>query len=203
MCETLRRAVGCTVASSGSIRLSPEYQSALKVHLESGWLQSTCSSPAAFLYLRPYLQQRHISAVLYLNTGGGVEFEGGELQFSTPDPNGGPSVIVPAPGRLAVYTAGDRNTHQVTPVIRRCSCSRESHGQAADGLLPDTTVGATSDGKLVQKSVMSNQGSCAASCTGTAGRCCGQRYSLSMWFTLDAGAQEDRGVRDWWIQWIQ
>ncbi|MEW5298874.1 MAG: hypothetical protein WDW36_001948 [Sanguina aurantia] len=147
---------------------------------------------------RPYLRQRHISAVLYLNTGGGVDFEGGELRFLSPDPGGGPTVIVPAPGRLAVYTADDRNTHRVTPVMRRCCCccccGRGGRARAGGGLHSDTAAAhSDSDSDLVQSKAMSDRGRCAASCTG-AGPCAGQRYTLSMWFTLDAGAQEDRGL---------
>lgn len=45
---------------------------------------------------RPYLEQRHVAAVLYLNTGGGADFSGGMLQFQS----GAPAAVQPSAGRL-------------------------------------------------------------------------------------------------------
>lgn len=48
---------------------------------------------------RPYLEQRHVAAVLYLNTGGGADFTGGVLQFQSPESEA-PVEVQPAAGRL-------------------------------------------------------------------------------------------------------
>lgn len=48
---------------------------------------------------RPYLEQRHVAAVLYLNTGGGADFTGGVLQFQSPESEE-PVGVQPAAGRL-------------------------------------------------------------------------------------------------------
>eukprot|EP00899_Mesostigma_viride_P019647 jgi/Mesvir1/27684/Mv07403-RA.1 len=60
---------------------------------------------------RPYLRQRHISAVCYLNDSG-ADFQGGDFHFQ----DGEPSTIVPRAGTLAVYTSGEENVHCVDEI---------------------------------------------------------------------------------------
>lgn len=61
---------------------------------------------------RDYLAQRHFSAVLYLNTQG-KEFTGGTFCFKDGPP---PLRVSPTAGTLLLYTADERNVHQVEEV---------------------------------------------------------------------------------------
>lgn len=56
-----------------------------------------------------------ISAVLYLTTGGGVDFDGGELAFN--DADGIDYLVQPRFGRLCLFGSGAENLHQVFPVL--------------------------------------------------------------------------------------
>ena len=60
---------------------------------------------------RPYLEQRHLSAVLYLNDQG-RDFEGGDFHFR----DGVPDRVHPRAGRLIVFGTGEADTHSVEPV---------------------------------------------------------------------------------------
>ncbi|TKY59777.1 Prolyl 3-hydroxylase 1 [Spatholobus suberectus] len=60
---------------------------------------------------RPYLKQRHFSAVCYLNTYG-KDFGGGLFHFQDGEPNS----IVPTAGDVVMYTADDRNIHSVDEI---------------------------------------------------------------------------------------
>ncbi|KAG2452580.1 hypothetical protein HYH02_002817 [Chlamydomonas schloesseri] len=61
---------------------------------------------------REYLDRRHVSAVLYLNTQG-ADFGGGDFRFQDgPEP----LRVAPRPGRLVAYTADARNVHCVERV---------------------------------------------------------------------------------------
>ncbi|PON60837.1 Prolyl 4-hydroxylase, alpha subunit [Parasponia andersonii] len=61
---------------------------------------------------RPYLKQRHFSAVCYLNSYGD-DFSGGLFHFQ----DGEPSTIVPLRGDVVIYTADSRNVHSVDEII--------------------------------------------------------------------------------------
>ncbi|CAL1408479.1 unnamed protein product [Linum trigynum] len=61
---------------------------------------------------RPYLKQRHFSAICYLNTYG-QDFKGGLFHFR----DGHPNTLVPAAGAVSIYTADDRNVHSVDEII--------------------------------------------------------------------------------------
>ncbi|CAI0552855.1 unnamed protein product [Linum tenue] len=61
---------------------------------------------------RPYLKQRHFTAVCYLNTYG-QDFKGGLFHFR----DGHPNTLVPAAGAVSIYTADDRNVHSVDEII--------------------------------------------------------------------------------------
>ncbi|KAF4368460.1 hypothetical protein F8388_018584 [Cannabis sativa] len=61
---------------------------------------------------RPYLKQRHFSAVCYLNNYGD-DFSGGLFHFQ----NGEPQTIVPLRGDVVIYTADNRNIHSVDEII--------------------------------------------------------------------------------------
>ncbi len=58
---------------------------------------------------QPYLRARHVSAVLYLNDGGGADFSGGDFMFRDK------GVIVPATGKLVSFLATEE--HCVAPVL--------------------------------------------------------------------------------------
>ncbi|ESW30777.1 hypothetical protein PHAVU_002G181600 [Phaseolus vulgaris] len=60
---------------------------------------------------RPYLKQRHFSAVCYLNTYG-KDFSGGIFHFQ----DGEPTSIVPKAGDVVMYTADDHNIHSVDEI---------------------------------------------------------------------------------------
>ncbi|PON56408.1 Prolyl 4-hydroxylase, alpha subunit [Trema orientale] len=61
---------------------------------------------------RPYLRQRHFSAVCYLNSYGD-DFSGGLFHFQ----DGEPSTILPLRGDAVIYTADSRNVHSVDEII--------------------------------------------------------------------------------------
>ncbi|XP_027919896.1 uncharacterized protein LOC114178277 isoform X2 [Vigna unguiculata] len=60
---------------------------------------------------RPYLKQRHFSAVCYLNTYG-KDFTGGVFHFQ----DGEPKSIMPKAGDVVMYTADDHNIHSVDEI---------------------------------------------------------------------------------------
>ncbi|RDX60960.1 Prolyl 3-hydroxylase 1 [Mucuna pruriens] len=60
---------------------------------------------------RPYLKQRHFSAVCYLNTYD-KDFSGGLFHFQ----DGEPKSIVPKAGDVVMYSADDRNIHSVDEI---------------------------------------------------------------------------------------
>ncbi|KAK7399895.1 hypothetical protein VNO78_11090 [Psophocarpus tetragonolobus] len=60
---------------------------------------------------RPYLKQRHFSAVCYLNTHS-KDFSGGFFHFQDGEPNS----IVPKAGDALMYTADQRNIHSVDEI---------------------------------------------------------------------------------------
>ena len=55
------------------------------------------------------------SALLYLSTGGGADFEGGELAFLDGDAE---RLVTPRAGRLVAFSSGLENLHQVREVTR-------------------------------------------------------------------------------------
>ncbi|CAN1152077.1 Prolyl 3-hydroxylase 1, partial [Linum perenne] len=61
---------------------------------------------------RPYLKQRHFTAVCYLNTYG-EDFKGGLFRFQ----DGHPITISPMAGVVSIYTADDRNVHSVDEIF--------------------------------------------------------------------------------------
>ncbi|KAJ4848926.1 hypothetical protein Tsubulata_036674 [Turnera subulata] len=61
---------------------------------------------------RPYLKQRHFTAVCYLNSYG-KDFKGGLFHFQ----DGEPTTVVPMAGDVSIYTADDRNIHSVDEII--------------------------------------------------------------------------------------
>ncbi|CAI0458247.1 unnamed protein product, partial [Linum tenue] len=61
---------------------------------------------------RPYLKQRHFTAVCYLNTYG-QDFKGGLFHFR----DGHPNTVVPTAGAVSIYTADDRNVHSVDEIL--------------------------------------------------------------------------------------
>ncbi|KAK7359508.1 hypothetical protein VNO77_01469 [Canavalia gladiata] len=60
---------------------------------------------------RPYLKQRHFSAVCYLNTYGN-DFSGGLFHFQ----DGEPASIMPKAGDVVMYTADEHNIHSVDEI---------------------------------------------------------------------------------------
>lgn len=60
---------------------------------------------------RPYLEQRHATAVVYLNDAGS-EFSGGNLQFQ----DGNLKQVSPSSGSMVTFLADESNTHRVTEV---------------------------------------------------------------------------------------
>mmetsp|Transcript_5868 Transcript_5868/g.17061 ORF Transcript_5868/g.17061 Transcript_5868/m.17061 type:complete len:245 (-) Transcript_5868:272-1006(-) len=54
-----------------------------------------------------------VSAILYLSTGGGLDFEGGRLLFHGDEAD---SAIVPREGRLMAFTSGVENPHSIERV---------------------------------------------------------------------------------------
>ncbi|KAM7255352.1 hypothetical protein ACFE04_020593 [Oxalis oulophora] len=60
---------------------------------------------------RPYLKQRHFTAVCYLNAYD-KDFKGGLFHFQ----HGHPSTLIPMPGDVAIYTADNHNIHSVDEV---------------------------------------------------------------------------------------
>ncbi|KAL9457041.1 hypothetical protein AB3S75_006136 [Citrus x aurantiifolia] len=60
---------------------------------------------------RPYLKQRHFTAVCYLNSYG-KDFQGGLFRFQ----DGEPKTFAPSAGDVAMYTADSRNVHSVDEV---------------------------------------------------------------------------------------
>jgi hypothetical protein len=60
---------------------------------------------------RPYLEQRHATAVAYLN-GPGEEFGGGVLEFR----DGDPQSVSPESGSMVAFLADESNTHRVSEV---------------------------------------------------------------------------------------
>ncbi|XP_047177082.1 uncharacterized protein LOC124844233 isoform X2 [Vigna umbellata] len=60
---------------------------------------------------RPYLKQRHFSAVCYLNSYG-KDFSGGIFHFQ----DGEPKSIMPKAGDVVMYTADDHNIHSVDEI---------------------------------------------------------------------------------------
>ncbi|XP_061373840.1 uncharacterized protein LOC133316142 isoform X2 [Gastrolobium bilobum] len=60
---------------------------------------------------RPYLKQRHFSAVCYLNSYG-KDFNGGLFHFQ----DGEPASIMPMAGDVVMYTADQRNIHSVDEI---------------------------------------------------------------------------------------
>ncbi|KAL3696863.1 hypothetical protein R1sor_010939 [Riccia sorocarpa] len=67
---------------------------------------------------RPYLRQRHYSAVCYLNDYG-EDFEGGLFHFE----RGALETIVPTAGTVVIYTADEKNMHSVDEITdgERCT----------------------------------------------------------------------------------
>ncbi|KAL2643526.1 hypothetical protein R1flu_011113 [Riccia fluitans] len=67
---------------------------------------------------RPYLRQRHYSAVCYLNNYG-EDFEGGLFHFE----NGAPETVVPTAGTIVIYAADEKNSHRVDEITdgERCT----------------------------------------------------------------------------------
>ncbi|KAJ6768860.1 2-OXOGLUTARATE (2OG) AND FE(II)-DEPENDENT OXYGENASE SUPERFAMILY PROTEIN [Salix koriyanagi] len=61
---------------------------------------------------RPYLKQRHFTAVCYLNSYG-KDFKGGLFHFQ----DGEPTTLVPMAGDVAIYTADSCNIHAVDEII--------------------------------------------------------------------------------------
>ncbi|CAN0876802.1 Prolyl 3-hydroxylase 1 [Linum grandiflorum] len=61
---------------------------------------------------RPYLKQRHFTAVCYLNTYN-EDFKGGLFHFQ----NGHPKTIAPMAGAVSIYTADDCNVHSVDEIL--------------------------------------------------------------------------------------
>ena len=55
------------------------------------------------------------SALLYLSTGGGADFEGGELAFLDADAE---RLVTPRAGRLVAFSSGLENLHRVREVTR-------------------------------------------------------------------------------------
>lgn len=73
---------------------------------------------AAYDYSTPHVDKANIasydySALLYLNTGGGIDFSGGDFAFLDEDAD---HTVVPAEGRLVMFTSGYENLHQVRNV---------------------------------------------------------------------------------------
>ena len=62
---------------------------------------------------RPYLAQRHFSALVYLNSQG-EQFQGGSFVFETAA--AGMRVVRPRPGLLLAFSSGPENVHWVAPI---------------------------------------------------------------------------------------
>jgi len=56
----------------------------------------------------------HYSALLYLSTGDGDDFQGGEFQFMDAAGN---ATVLPRKGRAVLFSAGQENLHRVRPVV--------------------------------------------------------------------------------------
>ncbi|BBN00842.1 hypothetical protein MPTK1_2g02570 [Marchantia polymorpha subsp. ruderalis] len=67
---------------------------------------------------RPYLKQRHFSAVCYLNNYE-EDFKGGLFHFE----EGDPQTVVPSAGTVVIYTADEKNMHCVDEITdgERCT----------------------------------------------------------------------------------
>ena len=68
-----------------------------------------------YIYSNPHVDKANIasydySALLYFNSGEGVDFSGGDFTFMDPDAD---NVITPLSGRLVTFTSGFENPHRV------------------------------------------------------------------------------------------